>query len=496
MNNTTFNGLPVKTQYKFTKLTLVAVLVMISSLPTVQGALLYNESGAVMSYNLNYSENGKFSYKNGGTWRKYELNEANEDSRIAEYWPETDLWIDERESDEITKQILLRPFKNVVIFYKDKKPVVGTSIKNEEGVVTEKLESENEVLEYLDQNITENKIETLNSLPLMILSDSYARKTEKLNSALKELREMLDGPTLNDPQEKEFYIPSANRFYPEMDNQTKNKLLTSIVKSLVTNVYYAGFENNETDKANPEQISPFVMKVLQKISKEGSANVGHLVNSLTYFTMKTLRYYFVWSSVHFFDDLFKSYKKGTSTLTTLLDSFEESADAQRIMRNYFFKKLEPELIFDANNRDALSMEDAMQGPNHIEEVKGNMISAFKAFYQENLTDLREFVPNAPDDIISLDDDIIFDHGIEIIRRDLFKMYFDVMFSMVKEYLPKLPCFLDQGFTDLSNSTDQLSEMRKYMRVLGLIKFDEEIDSSDVSFINLDVFGEMRRQLLI
>jgi len=497
MSNQNTNGLFVKNHYKFSKISLFAVLLVCSLLPSDWNALQLNENGSVKKYNLDYTENGTLSYK-GGKWRKFEQNEANEDERIAEFFPDSDYFVDVRDDDSIQEQILLRPFKNVISFYKNKKPLVGTSIKNQEGVESDKLEDD-EVASYLEENVegeAPEKLELLNSLPLMKLDDKFNRKTEEMNDAQKQLREMLDGPTENDPKKGEFYIPNASRFYPEMNQQLKNKVLTSIVKSLIENVYKVGISGDEEMEENKEQLATFTMTILKKIAGNGSANVGHIVNSLTYFTMKAMRYYFVYSSVHFFDDLFKNYVKGESTLETLMDKFEEEACPNRIMRNYFFKNLQPELILDANNREADNMEDAMMGENHVDVTRNKLVSSLKEFYKEHLEELREIAPKAADNLDQFEDDEILEHAWDIIRDDLFKLYFDVMFSMIKEYMPKLPCFLAQGFDDLNESTEQLSEMRKYFRVLGFVKYDQSVDEESLSYIDVGVFSEMRREILI
>ena len=503
---------------------IICVCVLWLTLPASAAIFFNRRDGKTRpAFDLNYNSLGEMGLRFNGIWREITPNPENFDDRIAEFETEGYYFFETTTAMLRTGQILLRPDLNVIIFYKDKKPIVGRSLtyKGSTNYHSEQGES-NFFLRYIREATTgfEDKlVERFNQFPLVDTSDiGYNSLAHQMVFLQKNLQKLVDGPTPEDPKDSDgLFFPDQNRLMPTFSKEEKllnvNNLLdivfSELLNSAVDKQFAAPEEPNRYNPLDPLSVESVLAEIKDAAVKDPQTMplLKEIYANLVYFTIKCVRFYFFDDDGEFLNDLFRGYDPQSSTLETLFDSFTDNVanrfdpgspgSSIRFVKFEYLKDLYPEMITDDVDTGADDEDEALEESESLTNNLHFLFNFYVQIYKKQAQSIKTYVSKHA----GLVDWFAKNYKEPVTRLLGFaeshfaNRIFALIFPSIRKKFYELDCIKQQKIKNLQKGGKNLYVLRKYLRLLGNVDYDPALDLKDLTYVELKTFSENYRRLI-
>ena len=350
---------------------LVNILLLLS--PSWQG-LAVNEKKIIDYYNQNFDEESSLSFSEQGLWRK--VTGAN-DGRIAEYQINSLRYFYKATiipPNTKGNQIMMEKGLNVLIFYADKKPIMGKSV----GSQAERTNmSPEEIAEWIESQVGSDKLDMLNKFPFAKMSNYLNPDAKEFTKYSKDMEEILKKQEYEFDSKKEskhgHYFESSAYYHPLEFINAKTKNSTKLISLMVPIFYEVSKANSSEPLKNMESIlsneedldkkKEIIDEMVQNLGYEdGQMNTDlyELMISIQHFTYRAILDYCLYF-YPFFTDLYEGYNK-EMTIAQLFNNLKTNLNPENVILDYLIDGLDQignddDLLELLRNSEKLQEED-------------------------------------------------------------------------------------------------------------------------------------------
>ena len=456
----------------------------------------YDKSNQVTKAKLNFLN---------GDWYMFESNGENHDDRIFEFHPNNAGLLKLKNKADCPDNLYLDSQQQVLIFYRNQKPIFGRSIL---GNLKTKLVPLQKNKTNYDLDFSEilkthpDLINLMNQIPFFTINPFNEKTLRLLNFG-----DLLERET--DPVQ---YSEMAQTYKAEYPEEKKNVFMNQMIRFVFL------FSTRAQDNSTPPHYNllDFTKSAFLRTHKEqdidGYVNfiykdaiiqdfLSKLLDLSEFFHHKFLRNYFFVDPKQFLNSLFKNFDARAS-LEDLFKNNLTKVDSLKINHQEMMSNLKAEPAFD---KDPAFESDTSNYSNFtiVNQYFSNKIEEIKKLFESLYTRIKTMLQSKS--ITTHDYDLVMrltkfpEWPCYIIMSIFGNNFLDTMLSKYTENVlkafPNVPVLKEMGFNDVSKGQDLLT-LRKYLVLFGFVEIDmvhSDVDSIVYKSSSIFTSGMFRRR---
>lgn len=483
-----------------------------------------SEKSNIPIYQGDFQNEKKVSFASMGHWKIFEDIEI-PDERIAEFHLGEDAFFYKWAIKAVNSRGLQAMMNkgNVLIFFKDKKPILGRPVAPK-GYRNSNVE---EVAEFLYKKLKckEGKeLEILNQFPLVNMSDLLLLYDS--TDFVKYSSEMMGNLIKNEEEvkTKDEFFPSSSALQPESISNDFGQIANDVVKDLVTILYSVGsygddmegqnmmdFVGNSQSSMSTGDRKSFVDSIVNQFDSNSLTNQSDMdmfVVSLRFLALKCVTEFFVFNKNDFFNGLFKGYNTDEpENINQLFQNLPKKIKMSSLVTKQILMNLNefPSLDKDAIEKiPILSKEEYSQDPDisPLNMVVLNCSDLIFKIYGDIYDQMNSFIINsgrngtAPEHF--RDSNTFSSILIFLISKHFLTKYFSHIQPIIEFNLSLLDLIENKKLQDITvgGNFQKILLLRRYLRTAGYVDFDQKLDSSFLSYEEYPIFEKVKNRLIL
>ena len=439
----------------------------------------------------------KINFKTSGRWVfVFSNDENNTDERIFEFHMNMPVFLNVKEKFKIEGQCFLNKSQRVIVFFKDRDPIIASSIMNYSDY---QYSSVYQITEYLEQEIesTPDILDHVNQFPFMKLSRDYTSNVH----LLWDLPGSLEENIVTDYKTQfnfEYEETEFNEFFNAIIQVTFDLQMTNN-DIVLKDTRYADKLADELDQYE-EIRNNYYTNILPKQSglQMMQYRVGNILKGLEFFAHKLIRAYFFSNTPRFLRTLFEGYELNVSTFSDLFEKNINIDKSVEIFNLKNFSEMRVEGNIDIGFDGVLMNENDFNNAQKVNRYFQCRLS----FIDSNLKDLVSLMFSGLFQLTQQNRKAYKDFTDYSFLRTFVAIYRKFRFNnLYSQYLP----IIKNGFlslnalkkNDLQNldKPKNLAELRRRLVLLGYLKFDPSIDQDFLMYKDFQIFEKQDRLLI-
>ena len=444
----------------------------------------------------------KFNFKIGEWYMNFNEMPGN-DGRIAEFHTNFCLWVNSKFGEINNAELMyLESPKRVIIFYADRKPIVGPSMAIPMGMekaVKDKNENFELNIESLGVNISDF-LEMNHELPFMTMKAPYLTITSKLFEFPSLLSKVSD---------KTNYENLLNDYATDFSEEAKEKYEKDLSQMIADFLIMKNIDNLKDPSLRKESSDNMELRIkygefLYSNLSNVKTELDKFTDSLIYFVHKALRNFFFDEEGDFIKMLFSNVEIGNSNLENLVENNVRNEAYSILVDPSRLNQIKFEEIFDKNSVLIENQEDSNKSlEKKIQEYFfSKRFNVYKSFEELSLA----LSKNAFDGVEPFDfkyfcrTTIIDDLSNLTLFMDLFaNSLLPEMFNTYINYVVyekfATASYLKKFTTPDLSQEPSLMILRNYLMYMGFIDYNPDLDGP-IAYRPFEVFNPVDDLLLL